>query len=356
MANDNYKYPEILITDFIDESLEKILDRDEASRIGFRKDGSFPIVDDATDIGFEVYKPDLGGKFRYLGQGTWKQIDKADTGTTITSEEAAERFEPKNSKLTSLSATAGTAKTIPFFASTGIIQLQPITDFVRNLFTKSNKDTVRKELGIGNVASLNLPIHGSNIASKSITSEQLDLSSIGLWVTGDIKTTFQPVAPAGWLILNEGSIGSPTSGATLRANEDVKDLYKLFWKIPVCTLQTLSGYDVDKGSTADLDWQNNRRLLVPETLGRVLAQATTGHAIGSVEGIRDVTLTEAQMPKHTHGIRTMYVTLKTGGGWPGLEQIAVNISGDNYKPQTAGSGQAHPNMQPTTYVNFMVKL
>ena len=49
------------------------------------------------------------------------------------------------------------------------------------------------------------------------------------FTTGDVKQTFKTVADAGWVMMNDGSIGDGSSGAMTRANPDTQALFTLLW-------------------------------------------------------------------------------------------------------------------------------
>ena len=51
------------------------------------------------------------------------------------------------------------------------------------------------------------------------------------FTTGDIKESYNPSQPTGWLHLSDGTIGNSSSGATLRANPDCWPLFNLLWSI-----------------------------------------------------------------------------------------------------------------------------
>lgn len=86
--------------------------------------------------------------------------------------------------------------------------------------------------------------------------------------TGDIRTSFNAHQPFGWVIANDGGIGSATSGATTRANVDTWALYSLLWNSVTNQWAPVAG---GRGSDAISDFGNNKAMTLTKNLGRVLA-------------------------------------------------------------------------------------
>jgi microcystin-dependent protein len=199
------------------------------------------------------------------------------------------------------------------------------------------------------------------------------------WTTGDVKTTFKAAADPGWVLMQDGSIGNAASGGTTRANNDTQNLFTLLWtNITSLLVQDSTGATVARGASAVADFTANRRLVMPKALGRALAAAGTGagftaHALGDSLGAETHAQTVAEMVAHTHGVNDPthqhlgyhnMVTFDIGGGFalaggpdvssnwnPAVQPASTGIS-----IQSAGSGTAFTIMQPTTYVNYMIKL
>jgi len=96
-----------------------------------------------------------------------------------------------------------------------------------------------------------------------------------VWVTGDVKVTLQATAPAGWIVLNDGTIGSAASGATTRAHADTSNLYALIWgNCPDQWCPVTGG----RGANAAADFAANKSVQIPRAVGRVIAgwHPTTG--------------------------------------------------------------------------------
>jgi hypothetical protein len=175
--------------------------------------------------------------------------------------------------------------------------------------------------------------------------------------TGDVKATFKTAAEAGWVMMNDGTIGSATSGASTRAHADCENLFKLLWANVGNAHAPVSG---GRGGSAQADWNANKTIALPKVLGRALAAAgggsgLTGRDLGQALGAETHQLTAVEMPAHTHNYDDYTGNL--------AGQVGSPATGDGSTAQfastptsSAGGGQAHNNMQPTVFLNFMIKL
>ncbi|MEJ8562107.1 tail fiber protein [Yoonia sp. GPGPB17] len=114
---------------------------------------------------------------------------------------------------------------------------------------------------------------------------------------------------------------------------------------------------------------------LPDLRGRVPMHAGTGpgltpRQIGQRVGIEDVALSAAELPNHNHELLTAAAPAandRASGDAIGRTSIYVNR--DDSNPATlpsialnagtisnAGGGQAHPNMQPTLCINYIIAL
>lgn len=209
------------------------------------------------------------------------------------------------------------------------------------------------------------------------------------WSTGDVKLTMKPAADAGWIMCNDGTIGKAGSAATTRANDDCQALFVLLWNGVANAQAPVSG---GRGANAAADWSAGKTIGLTKMLGRVLGIAgggasLTARVIGEVLGAETHVLTTAQMPAHAHGVtdpthaHSVYDPghahliggsfngsgTSSNGGYlvPGGTNVGTSASGTGVSIygaatgvsiQSNGSGQAHPIMQPTTFLNVMIKL
>lgn len=389
----DYSYPNIEPTDYIDESLDKILARDDASKCGFRRVDTFPIVSE-KDLGMKVYLTGRGN-FQLISvdpEPYWKQLS-ADTRNPAYIDWVQENYQPISALLTSLAKLVEAHDALAYFNGPNDMQATPLSGFVKNLLAQTDEDGVRNVLNIGSVASLDLPINGATaIEAGSIPVSAIDdqfKRNMG-WTTGDIKLTYKISADEGWVMADDGSIGNQASGATTRANADTKDLFYLMWNLPVCEVQTFSGNPSTK-TTAAGDWSANKRLILPKVLGRSLGVAGSGadlttRALGQSLGAETFTMTAGSIPPHSHaGLRI--VTGQTSGYLPqdgvwglyspltgsrigiqngvqNMNPVAANrqfdtitdINGNILTPGGGSTSSTFDNMQPTSFVNVMIKL
>lgn len=191
-------------------------------------------------------------------------------------------------------------------------------------------------------------------APKEVTIASLR-TAVG-WSTGDVKLTLKTVADTGWVMFNDGTIGNAASGGTTRANADTEALFTLLWTNVSNTYAAVSG---GRGASAAADYAANKTIALTKMLGRALGIAGAGsgltsRAIGFTVGEETHVLLEAEMPAHTHS--TAFKNDSTSAGTVPYATASTGATAANVNTSSKGSGTAHNNMQPTTFLNAMVKL
>ncbi len=98
---------------------------------------------------------------------------------------------------------------------------------------------------------------------------------------------------------------------------------------------------------------------LPDYRGRVLVCAGQGtgltlRSIGQTFGAEEVALTTAQMPSHTHQLSTNTDGSPSGGG---SRTARTEEAHSGYiLTEAAGSGSAHPNVQPSAVANVFIHI
>jgi len=140
--------------------------------------------------------------------------------------------------------------------------------------------------------------------------------SVGVWETGDTCRSYR-TSKDGWLLVDGRTVGNASSNATSRANSDCEDLFSLLWENlsdTTAPLFTSAGAPAIRGASAAADWAANRQISLPDERGRAefgrdnmggavagrLTSAINGTILGAVGGTETHTLTEAEMPAHSH--------------------------------------------------------
>jgi microcystin-dependent protein len=214
------------------------------------------------------------------------------------------------------------------------------------------------------------------------------------WKTGDVKPSFA-ADEAGWVIANDGTIGTSGTGATCRANPDCAALFTLFWQalgLPLYVGGTWT--PVGRGVNATADFAAGRHLQIPKVLGRAMSGAGQGTGLALRywcwwDGDEYITLNDTQIPGHYHtfavpdhghpycvdvAAQNSYNSTGAGGfatggnqkvvtgAWNGAPDAATDGKiiggGGGFAGTTGWSGgnQPHSNVGPRFYCNFLIKL
>lgn len=183
------------------------------------------------------------------------------------------------------------------------------------------------------------------------------------FTTGDVKLTYK-TSQTGWVLMDDKSIGNGSSGATGRANADTENLFVLLWDNVADAYAPVS---TGRGASAIADFNANKTLTLPRTLGMAFGGAGAGSGLTSrglgewltpsttPKGEETHILTKAEIPTHVH-------TYEEAGGLEPQSGIATNclttLSTQNTGNGSADglAGNAHNNMQPTSFLNALIKL
>lgn len=199
------------------------------------------------------------------------------------------------------------------------------------------------------------------------------------FTTGDTKYTFKTTADTTWVLWVDGTIGDGSSGATIRANADTASLFALFWNNCSNTICPVSS---GRGVSAVADYAAHKTITLPLGPGHSIGIAGSGaglttRTLGASVGSETATISTTNLPPYTPlgtvvttgtvagtgqavagslgGAGAVVFTVISGGsanGW------ALSFTGSSTFTGTAQGGASTPFsiIQPTTYLNMMIKL
>ena len=185
------------------------------------------------------------------------------------------------------------------------------------------------------------------------TYDQID-SVIGTPRTGDVRVSLNNFYPFGWLPMNGGTIGQVGSAATLYAAPQAWPLYNLIWaNIPDAYAPVVGG----RGASQLADFLALKPMSLTAAVGQVFAGTGLGNVLGQTAGTATTTLSIANMPAHSHPGSISNTALRGTGTF----QNTVTTSSTASYAQTLsispqGDGTAFSVMQPTTYMNYFIKM
>jgi hypothetical protein len=94
-----------------------------------------------------------------------------------------------------------------------------------------------------------------------------------------------------------GTIGSASSGSSLRAADDMQPLYEAFWNnFPDSTAPVTGG----RGATAAADFIANKPISTPLIQNRAIGAAGPSETIGTLTGLDFAPIPIEALPNHTH--------------------------------------------------------
>ena len=257
-----------------------------------------------------------------------------------------------------------------------------VTTYLRTLLDDTDATAARSTLGLGSAA-----------VEPTTT----------FWSTGDVKLTYKAAADAGWVMMNDGTIGDGLSGGTTRANADTEPLFTLLWNN---TANAQCAVSSGRGASAAADFAAHKTIALPKALGRAMAvsgagSGLTSRALALANGVETKTIGTTNLPasglsipslsvsgsvaNHTHGQNTGNSDASGSLNWYGQGAIGndtltqgytqpmlsypsgaqvftdgatPSISGSTGTGTTGnmGSGNALDIMNPMQYMNAMIKL
>lgn len=217
------------------------------------------------------------------------------------------------------------------------------------------------------------------VPTDGATKNYVDTVTAAFFSTGDMKPTLKTVADTGWVMFDDGTIGSAGSGSSSRANADTQSLFTLLFNNVLdanCQIFTSGGAGTTRAAqtNAATAWAANCRMSLPRVLGRAMGGAGSGlglttRALAAPAGQETVTLTAGQLPAnipytdptHVHNEDAANVKLGSGSSVIGSGGTATGVGGTTQAAGVGitinpGGGGAHTIVQPIVFINWMVKL
>jgi len=220
--------------------------------------------------------------------------------------------------------------------------------------TKISSLTALTGANVDTAADLLAIVDTSVTTTKKILIDELRIA-VGGFTTGDVKLTLKTTADSGWVMCNDGTIGNGASGGTTRANADTVTLFTLLWNNVADAQAAVS---TGRGANAAADYAANKTIALTKMLGRAFGASGAGsgltsRVLGLAYGVETHALSVAELATHRHNINGSAYSSGVAG-ISGATTGEVNTGTGN--TDDAGSGTAHQNMQPTAFVNAMIKL
>lgn len=228
----------------------------------------------------------------------------------------------------------------------------------------------------GTASALSGEVYVANGAGSGVWTPAASVVLNTAFSTGDLKPTHKTTADTTWILWVDGTIGDGSSSGTVRANADTAALFALYWTYGNTLCPIAGGY----GVSAAADYAAHKAISLPLGSGRVLGLAGSGsglttRVVGASVGEETHLLALTEVPAHTHanvlsdpghghsvefgavGSGSSVTTITNGslsGNTTGV--VLSNTTGVSITNQSQGGGLAHNNMQPTAFINVMIKL
>lgn len=148
----------------------------------------------------------------------------------------------------------------------------PVPVFVTSLSPSVGTSYPYTQIVLAQVVTLGGVVTSISTSTGNRSFDWSTFLSSASGLTGDVKQSYNPNQPSGWIQMNDGSIGSAASGATTLASAVAQNLYELLWnQIPDVWCPVAGG----RGLSASADFTANKALLLPATVGRALCNSGT---------------------------------------------------------------------------------
>lgn len=243
-------------TDYIDEGLVKLLNRDLAALTCM----SGEILPEATEE--NLFHNNLTDRHFYTyEEGEWKKVFYYKK-PYFNSKYMEEHYQKLHDNLTQFSNAK--AELNQFIAYDTPVSF---TNYFRDTFLYNTSATaVSSVLSIGELAYFS-GVSNVYIKDYSITPDKIQnpQSTVPQFVPGDICLSLNKNGKANFIKLAVGvTVGNNASGANYVGSR-FKDLFVALWNNPKLNLQNMRGVVTSRGDSAEADWNTNCRMCLPDT-------------------------------------------------------------------------------------------
>lgn len=224
------------------------------------------------------------------------------------------------------------------------------------------------------------------VATDGATKNYVDTATATFFGTGDIKLTLKTAADSGWLLFDDGTFGNAGSGSSNSNSVNNLALFTLLFNnildVNAPILTSGGGATTRAAQTnAATAWAALCRMSLPKTLGRALAIAGSGsglttRTLGTNTGGETVSLITANLPPYTpagsvtvtsspSNVATGSISASNFQGGSNAFQFFqngtassgnINSTGALTGTPQGGTSTAFSIMQPTTFLNAMIKV
>ncbi len=160
---------------------------------------------------------------------------------------------------------------------TDATQIQPSDWNAQHTLTCAGNSLIGNPTGsTGAATEIPCTAQGRSLLNAA-TLADLIAAGFPIFSTGDAKLTLKNTADAGWIMMNDGTIGNVSSGATF-ADASAQALYTLLWNNCLDAWAPVTG---GRGASAAADWAAQKPIALTKQLGRALIIAGAGSGLTS---------------------------------------------------------------------------
>lgn len=233
---------------------------------------------------------------------------------------------------------------------TDATQVQPSYWNAAHSFTMATAKLVgRVTAGVGAAEEIDLSPYMAGLLG---TADAATLAGIlGLFETGDLKYTYRTAASPGWVLMLGGSgtppntIGNAASSATLRANADTFELYKIIYAGCSDAIAPVSG---GRTGNSTNDFNSGKTIQIPNPVGRspigagAATAVTATRVLGTPYGVDTQAIVLANLPPYTP-VGTLALNAGTlagiyNGGTPIVSGAGAGVGGGGSFGVNGGTG------------------